>query len=221
MRGGEWAGAHEGERHQVLGFVKACRGGEFPMRAADARGQHQAAMRNILARVGVALYESHPLHRTAVRLLLEEPTRHRRRVVGDFCGDGFCDVTWPSRQLSVIERKRAVGLSWQQGPLSPGRVGRFRLPGPLVARLLYAKPLRRRMRACFGWFYASPASRPAGSRTSTSRNRRSLLWQARRSARIGASPAVIISPTRPELHGRMRPPGPRSRASAAWYPCRR
>jgi hypothetical protein len=222
MRGGAWAGAHEGERHEVRGFVKACRAGEFPMRAADARSQHQAAMRNILARVAVALFESHPLNRAAVRLLLEKPTRHRRRVGGDFCGDGVCDVTWPSRQLSVvIERKRAMGLSWQQGPLSPGRVGRLRLPGPLVARLLYAEPLRRRMRACFDRSYASAASRPAGSRTSTSSNRRSLLWQARHSVRIGASPAVIISPTRPEPHGRIRPPGPRSRASAAWYPCRR
>jgi uncharacterized protein (DUF427 family) len=43
-----------------------------------------------------------------------------------------------------------VGLSWQQGPLSPGAIGRFLVPEPLPERLLYAEPLRRRMRVRFG-----------------------------------------------------------------------
>ena len=43
-----------------------------------------------------------------------------------------------------------MGLSWQQGPLSPGAIGRFLLPEPLPRRLLYAEPLRRRMRVRFG-----------------------------------------------------------------------
>src|SRR5579862_9235772 len=43
-----------------------------------------------------------------------------------------------------------MGLSWQQGPLSPGAVGRFLVPQPLPQRLLYAEPLRRRMRVQFG-----------------------------------------------------------------------
>jgi uncharacterized protein (DUF427 family) len=43
-----------------------------------------------------------------------------------------------------------MGLSWQQGPLSPGAVGRFLVPDPLPGRLLYAEPLRRRMRVRFG-----------------------------------------------------------------------
>jgi uncharacterized protein (DUF427 family) len=43
-----------------------------------------------------------------------------------------------------------VGLSWQQGPLSPGAVGRFLTPEPLPKKLLYAEPLRRRMRVRFG-----------------------------------------------------------------------
>jgi uncharacterized protein (DUF427 family) len=43
-----------------------------------------------------------------------------------------------------------VGLSWQQGPLSPGAVGRFLVPEPLSRRLLYAEPLRRPMRVRFG-----------------------------------------------------------------------
>jgi uncharacterized protein (DUF427 family) len=43
-----------------------------------------------------------------------------------------------------------VGLSWQQGPLSPGAIGRFLVSEPMSKRLLYAEPLRRRMRVRFG-----------------------------------------------------------------------
>jgi uncharacterized protein (DUF427 family) len=43
-----------------------------------------------------------------------------------------------------------MGLAWQQGPLAPGAIGRFLVPGPLPERLLYAEPLRRRMRVRFG-----------------------------------------------------------------------
>jgi Domain of unknown function (DUF427) len=43
-----------------------------------------------------------------------------------------------------------MGLSWQQGPLSPGAIGRFLVPEPLPKRLLYAEPLRRCMRVRFG-----------------------------------------------------------------------
>jgi uncharacterized protein (DUF427 family) len=43
-----------------------------------------------------------------------------------------------------------MGLSWQQGPLAPGAIGRFLVPGPLPDRLLFAEPLRRRMRVRFG-----------------------------------------------------------------------
>jgi uncharacterized protein (DUF427 family) len=43
-----------------------------------------------------------------------------------------------------------VGLSWQQGPLSPGAIGRFLVPEPVPKRLLYVEPLRRRMRVQFG-----------------------------------------------------------------------
>jgi uncharacterized protein (DUF427 family) len=43
-----------------------------------------------------------------------------------------------------------VGLSWQQGPLSTGAIGRFLVPEPLPKRLLYVEPLRRRMRVRFG-----------------------------------------------------------------------
>ncbi|WP_233886353.1 DUF427 domain-containing protein [Paraburkholderia flagellata] len=42
-----------------------------------------------------------------------------------------------------------MGLSWQQGPLAPGAVGQFLVPGTLHERLLYAEPLRRRMRVRF------------------------------------------------------------------------
>jgi uncharacterized protein (DUF427 family) len=43
-----------------------------------------------------------------------------------------------------------MGLSWQQGPLAPGAIGRFLVPGPLPERMLFAEPLRRRMRVRFG-----------------------------------------------------------------------
>jgi hypothetical protein len=46
--------------------------------------------------------------------------------------------------------ERAVGLSWQQGPLSTGAIGRFLVPEPLPKRLLYVERLRRRMRVRFG-----------------------------------------------------------------------
>ncbi|MGH2885010.1 MAG: DUF427 domain-containing protein [Solirubrobacteraceae bacterium] len=42
-----------------------------------------------------------------------------------------------------------MGLAWQQGPLAPGSIGRFLVPDPLPERLLYAEPLRRRMRVRF------------------------------------------------------------------------
>lgn len=43
-----------------------------------------------------------------------------------------------------------MGLSWQQGPLGNDAVGRFLTPEPLPQRLLYAEPLRRRMRVKLG-----------------------------------------------------------------------
>jgi len=43
-----------------------------------------------------------------------------------------------------------VGLSWQQGPLSTGPVGKFIAPEPLPKKLLYVERLRRRMRVRFG-----------------------------------------------------------------------
>jgi uncharacterized protein (DUF427 family) len=43
-----------------------------------------------------------------------------------------------------------MGLAWQQGPLARVAIGRFLLPDPLPERLLYAEPLRRRMRVKFG-----------------------------------------------------------------------
>ncbi len=44
------------------------------------------------------------------------------------------------------ERNKNMGLSWQQGPLGGASVGRFLTPEPLPKRMLYAEPLRRRLR---------------------------------------------------------------------------
>lgn len=43
-----------------------------------------------------------------------------------------------------------MGLSWQQGPTSPGAIGRFLVPESMPKRLLYVERLRRRMRVRFG-----------------------------------------------------------------------
>jgi uncharacterized protein (DUF427 family) len=53
-----------------------------------------------------------------------------------------------------------MGLSWQQGPLAPGAAGRFLVPDPLPERLLYAEPLRRRMRVRFGGAWAESGFAP-------------------------------------------------------------
>ena len=42
-----------------------------------------------------------------------------------------------------------MGLAWQQGPLATGSVGHFLTAQPLPSRLLFAEPLRRRMRVRF------------------------------------------------------------------------
>jgi len=49
-----------------------------------------------------------------------------------------------------------MGLSWQQGPLAPGAIGRFLVPDPLPDRLLFAEPLRRRTRVRFGGVRGGP-----------------------------------------------------------------
>jgi uncharacterized protein (DUF427 family) len=52
-----------------------------------------------------------------------------------------------------------MGLSWQQGPLSPAAIGHFLIPEPLSKRLLYAEPLRRRMRVRFGGVWIADSER--------------------------------------------------------------
>jgi uncharacterized protein (DUF427 family) len=42
-----------------------------------------------------------------------------------------------------------MGLAWQQGPLATGSIGHFLTEQPLPPRLLFAEPLRRRMRVRF------------------------------------------------------------------------
>jgi uncharacterized protein (DUF427 family) len=52
--------------------------------------------------------------------------------------------------VTVLRRlERNMGLSWQQGPLGRNPNGQFLVPS-LPQRLLYAEPLRRRMRAELG-----------------------------------------------------------------------
>ena len=42
-----------------------------------------------------------------------------------------------------------MGLAWQQGPLATGSIGHFLAEQPMPSRLLFAEPLRRRMRVRF------------------------------------------------------------------------
>lgn len=43
-----------------------------------------------------------------------------------------------------------MGLAWQQGPLATASIGHFLTEQPMPPRLLFAEPLRRRMRVRFG-----------------------------------------------------------------------
>lgn len=43
-----------------------------------------------------------------------------------------------------------MGLAWQQGPLASSAAGHFLVPKPLPERLLFAEPLRRRLRVRLG-----------------------------------------------------------------------
>jgi uncharacterized protein (DUF427 family) len=57
--------------------------------------------------------------------------------------------------LLVKPKGKSVGLSWQQGPLSTGAIGRFLVPEPLPKRLLFVEHLRRRMRVRFGGIWVA------------------------------------------------------------------
>ena len=70
-----------------------------------------------------------------------------------------------------------MGLAWQQGPLATGSVGHFLTPQPMPERLLFAEPLRRRMRVRFGED-GSPTARTSCSCTS----RAAIRWPTSREA---------------------------------------
>src|ERR1700729_145189 len=59
-------------------------------------------------------------------------------------------LTGCERVRDASERTADMGLAWQQGPLAPGTAGTFLVAQPVPERLLYAEPLRRRMRVRFG-----------------------------------------------------------------------
>src|SRR6266436_10325528 len=71
----------------------------------------------------------------------------RRAAEGD---EAWRDACTTVSTFAPHRKEEAMGLSWQQGPLSSGAIGRFLVPDPLPDRLLYAEPLRRRMRVRFG-----------------------------------------------------------------------
>jgi len=83
-----------------------------------------------------------------------------RKYIGGRCPNIAClaktSSTVPRPRWTFADARnlaspiKAMGLSWQQGPLSPGTIGRFLVPEQLPKRLLYAEPLRRRIRVRFG-----------------------------------------------------------------------
>ena len=72
-----------------------------------------------------------------------------------------------------------MGLSWQQGPLSPAAIGRFLVAEPMPKRLLYAEPLRRRMRVRFGGSWIADSEKA------------SALDQAHRAVAVSADDAIL------------------------------
>jgi hypothetical protein len=92
-----------------------------------------------------------------------------------------------------------MGLSWHQGPLASDSIGRFLVPGPLPERLLYAEPLRPRMRVRFadGWI--------ADSEDAVLRPGRGA--PGRRPAPSGARPESDPARHRPRSHHVRREPG--------------
>ena len=106
-----------------------------------------------------------------------------------------------------------MGLSWQQGPLAPGAVGRFLVPDPLPERLLFAEPLRRRMRVRFGEA-GSPTARTSCCCTSPAATR----WPTSRSATIAADVLRAQRPHHPAPRPRddvlVHRPGRRSEQAA-------
>src|SRR5207245_2725186 len=53
-------------------------------------------------------------------------------------------------RFEMAGKETAMALAWQQGPLAPRSVGQFLVADPLPERLLFAEPLRRRMRGRLG-----------------------------------------------------------------------
>jgi uncharacterized protein (DUF427 family) len=72
-----------------------------------------------------------------------------RRVRRKVNGPSF-DLHAQRPDLAARPEEEIVGLSWQQGPLGGRSVGRFLVEQPLPERMLFAEPLRRRMRVKFG-----------------------------------------------------------------------
>src|SRR4051794_41811696 len=93
-----------------------------------------------------------------------------------------------------------MGLSWQQGPLGRNPNGQFLVPG-MPERVLYAEPLRRRLRAVLG------------GRTVVQSDDAGLLFQPGRYPPpylpIAAFPEGVLRPTH-------RPPPPAPPGATPW-----
>src|SRR5262244_3242718 len=96
----------------------------------------------------------------------------------------------------------AVGLSWQQGPLSPGAIGRFLVPEPLPKRLLWDEPLRRRRAEDFGGNRQRlQTNRSWCGRSSSSSSERDWSLFAKAATAAAVSDTRIWHYTRSDLQG--------------------
>jgi hypothetical protein len=93
-----------------------------------------------------------------------------------------------------------MGLAWQQGPLAPGAIGHFLVRDPLPERLLYAEPLRRRMRVRFGGTWIADSDQvillhePAGPSRARP-DRESARRRSQPHRRPGDASQAAMSPT--------------------------
>ena len=109
--------------------------------------------------------------------------------------------------------ERTMGLSWQQGPLGRNPNGQFLVPD-MSARVLYAEPLRRRMRVELGGQTVVQSETPCSCSSPgaiPSRTSRSRTLPTACSRRPSAGPSTQSS---------ARPPGWRSTAAPATPPRR-
>jgi uncharacterized protein (DUF427 family) len=109
-------------------------------RACDAGAYRSGADQPATGRTGASQRSPHLRdHRRGDALACSATATHNGPTV----------TAEPEQQRGRV-KEIAMGLAYQQGPLASGSVGQFLVADSLPQRLLFAEPLRRRMRVQFG-----------------------------------------------------------------------